>query len=293
MKKIRILLIGIIAVFLLPGCGVEQNSTQIAATTLPVYEFTSYLCQGTNIEVVRLVTEDISCLHDYTVQVRQMRIIEEADLIIISGAGLEDFLDDTLTSANALADASAGIELHCGDHIHTHDSETGHSHDQDPHIWLSPENAKNMAENICNTLVQTYPQRTQTFLENNKRLTEEFDKLSIYAEELLQNISNRDLITFHDGFSYMAEAFDLHIVHAIEEEAGSEASAQELIDLINIVSEHQINAIFTEKNSSSSGASIIAEETGAKVYQLDMALSGDSYFTAMYNNIDTLKEALN
>ena len=100
------------------------------------------------------------------------------------------------------------------------------------------------------------------------------------------------MITFHDGFSYMAEAFDLTILHAIEEESGSEASAAELIELINLVSKHNVNAIFTEKNSSGAGASVIAAETNTKTYALDMALSGDSYFTAMYHNIDTLKEAL-
>ena len=90
----------------------------------------------------------------------------------------------------------------------------------------------------------------------------------------------------------MAEAFDLTILHTIEEESGREASAADLIEMISIVSEHKIPAIFTEKNSSGAAASIIAAETGVRTYALDMAMSGDSYFTAMYHNIDTLKEAL-
>ena len=78
----------------------------------------------------------------------------------------------------------------------------------------------------------------------------------------------------------------------MEEESGAEASASELKHLITLVREHSLPAIFTETNGSDSAAAIIAAETGAKVYTLDMAMSGDRWFDAMYRNIDTLKEAL-
>jgi len=51
-------------------------------------------------------------------------------------------------------------------------------------------------------------------------------------------------------------------------------------------------AVFTESNGSVSAADIIAAETNISVYSLDMAMGGDSYFEAMYHNIDTIKEAL-
>ena len=100
------------------------------------------------------------------------------------------------------------------------------------------------------------------------------------------------MITFHDGFGYFAQAFDLHILEAVEEESGSEASAQELIHLIHIVEEHNLPAIFTEVNGSVSAADVIHRETDAKSFALDMAMGGDSYFDAMYKNIDTIKEAM-
>ena len=59
-----------------------------------------------------------------------------------------------------------------------------------------------------------------------------------------------------------------------------------------MVEEHQIPAVFTERNGSTSAAEIICKETGTEVFMLDMAMSGNSYFEAMYHNIDTLKEAL-
>lgn len=291
MKRIVLLLTAVFIIFVFSSCSPVTNGTTVAATTLPVYEFTSFLCQGTNISVDRLITEEVSCLHDYTLQVQQMRTIEQAELVVISGAGLEDFLDDALHTANNILDASSGITLQCSNSEHEHVHE-GHTHDEDPHIWLSPENAKQMAHNIHDGLSNKYPQYSQIFSENLALLDTKIDTLIQYADTELANISSRELITFHDGFSYMAEAFDLTILHAIEEESGSEASAAELIELINLVSNHDVRAIFTEKNSSGAGASVIAAETNTKIYALDMALSGDSYFTAMYHNIDTLKEAL-
>ena len=99
-----------LSLLLLCGCAGAEEPAQVAATTLPVYEFTAALCEGTGITVTRLVTEEVSCLHDYSLNVRQVRSAEAAQLIVISGAGLESFLDDLLLGADTV-DASAGIEL--------------------------------------------------------------------------------------------------------------------------------------------------------------------------------------
>ena len=106
------LLVFILCALMLCGCAPESEYAQVAATTLPVYEFTAALCQGTPITVTRLVTEEVSCLHDYSLNVRQVRAAEAADLIVLSGAGLEAFLDDLLLDKTSV-DASHGIELLC------------------------------------------------------------------------------------------------------------------------------------------------------------------------------------
>ena len=59
-----------------------------------------------------------------------------------------------------------------------------------------------------------------------------------------------------------------------------------------MVETHSLPAIFIETNGSDACAGIIHNETGADIYALDMAMSGTSYFDAMYHNIDTIKEAL-
>lgn len=294
MKFWKIILTAALAA-LLCGCAPKADYAPIAATTLPVWDFTSRLCQDTPLAVTRLVTEQVSCLHDYSLNVRQVKAAEAAQVVVISGAGLEDFLDDLLLDVPTI-DASQGISLLHSDEAHEeeehHHEEDGHHHEEDPHIWLSPENAQVMAQNICEGLSRQYPDYEDTFRANLEGLLSQLEALQSYGEEQLSGLQCRELIPFHDGFSYFAQAFHLTILESVEEESGSEASAKDLIHLTELVRKHNLPAIFTEVSGSDSAARVIARETGCKVYALDMAMSGDSYFEAMYHNIDTIREAL-
>ena len=293
MKK---LLTVLLVLLLLSGCAPAPQA-QIAATTLPVYQFTLRLTAGTDLQVTRLVTENVSCLHDYTLTVRQMRSIEGAEVVVLSGAGLEEFLGDALSSAETVIDSSAGISLLEVGHHHHHEGgevqeEHHHEHEHDPHIWLSPACAMEQAKNICAGLSARYPEYAPVFEENLSGLLSDLQALEDYGKAQLSGLSSREILTFHDGFSYLAHEFGIEIVEAIEEESGAEASAKELIHLVEEVRHHNIRAIFVEENGSGSAASIIAAETGVSLSTLSMAMSGDDYFEAMYANIDALKEAL-
>ncbi len=269
------------------GCSDAQTPAQIVATTLPVYEFTTRLCQDTGLSVTRLVTESVSCLHDYSLSVRQVKALESAQIVVLSGGGLEDFMTDALSDCEQVIDSSCNISL-----SQCHEDHHDHEHEADPHIWLSPEYAKAMAANICRELAEIYPQHTNIFAKNLESLHAELDALESYGKQQLSQLSCRQLVTFHDGFHYLAEAFDLEILKAVEEESGSEASAMELKELTLLIRNNHLPAIFTERSGSVSAAGILSAETGVSVYSLDMAMSGYSYFEAMRHNIDTLKEAL-
>ena len=293
MKKLLIVLL-----LCLSHCGcTAQAPADIAATTLPMWQFTCHMTEGTDLTVTRLVTENVSCLHDYTLTVRQMQAIEAADVVILSGAGLEEFLSDALGSA-AVIDASEGIELLEGGHHHHHEGaaheEAVHEeeHQHDPHIWLSPAHAMEQARNICDGLSARYPEYAADFEKNLAALLTDLQALEDYGKAQLSDLGSREILTFHDGFAYLADAFGIEIVEAIEEESGAEASAKELIHLIEEVRLHDIPAIFVEENGSGSAASIIAAETGTELGTLSMAMSGDDYFEAMSATIDALKEAL-
>ena len=287
MKKI-IALLGLISI-LLCGCDGQQETADIAATTLPVYQFASILCEGTGLTVTRLVTENVSCLHDYSLSVKQVKAVERADVVVLSGGGLEHFMEDLLSGKQTL-DASKGIDLL--EACHEHDHSDAHHHEADVHIWLSPENAQAMATNICKGLSALYPQHKAAFEANLADLLQRLQDLLDYGRKTLSELSCRKLVTFHDGFSYFAHSFDLHILKAIEEESGSEASAGELKEVIGIVGEHNLPAIFVERSGADAAARIISREIGVPIFALDMAISGEDYFEAMYQNINTIKEAL-
>lgn len=291
--KFRYVMILCLILLMLCGCTVKNKAPDIAASTLPVYEFTSRICQGTDLTVSKLITENVSCLHDYSLQVNQMRMIEGSDVVILSGAGLEEFMEDALQKARFTIDASEGIPLVCGHHaeessIQIHD----HGHESDPHIWLSPANAIEMALNIHAGLLLLYPEHKATFDVNLSQLLTDLTTLQEYGQETLADLDCRNIITFHDGFGYLAKEYALNILEAVEEESGSEASASEIIHLINLVNDYQLPGVFTEINGSTAAASIIAAETDVKCQALDMALSGESYFDAMYYNFDCLREVL-
>ena len=288
MKKTAWILVLALVGAMLGGCVAQGETADIAATTLPVYQFTSMIVEGTGLTVTRLVTESVSCLHDYSLNVSQVKAVEAADLVVISGAGLEDFMADLLSGKDTV-DASEGIALLESCHDHDHE---GHRHENDPHIWLSVPNAKAMAKNIYNGLCAAYPEHSEAFRDNMTGLMQQLSALESYASEQLGDLSCRELVTFHDGFTYFADSLNLTILAAVEEESGSEASSQELIELIELVRQHKLPGIFMEENGSDAAAKTISAETGVNLYILNMAMAGDDYFSAMYHNIDTVREAL-
>lgn len=273
---------------LLCGCR-HETPAEVVATTLPVYQFSSILCEGTGLRVARLITQNVSCLHDYSLNVAQVKAVESAQVVVLSGGGLEAFMADILQTVPCVIDSSVNVPvLEC----HEEHDHGDHHHEQDAHIWLSAANARLMADTIADGLKSAYPDHASIIDRNLADLQNRLAELENYGRQQLSELSCRDLITFHDGFGYFAGEYDLHILKAIEEESGSEASARELKELITMVRAHQLPAIFTETNGSTSAARIIEAETGAVVYTLDMAISGEDYFDAMYHNIDTIKEAM-
>ena len=295
MKQRNLILCAALLLLLLSGCASRTpDGATVAATTYPVAQFTEAICAGTDITVTRVITDAVSCLHDYSISVTQMRAIESADAVILSGVGLEDFMDDALALAPAIIDASEGIALLDCDELEEHDHDDhGHDHgEHDPHIWLNPALAKQMVANIAAGLSARYPDNETIFRQNAAAYCAELDALLQYGSERLSSLSTRELITFHDGFAYFADAFSLTILRAIEEESGSEASAAELREIVSLVQAHALPAIFTERNSASAAAEIISRETGCAVFTLDMGMGGTDYLTAMRQNIDSIAEAL-
>ena len=281
--KRRIIAMIVTALCLLSGCAGKQRADKadILATTAPVAQMVSAIVEGSGLTVATLISEPVSCLHDYSLSVAQMETVEQAKLVVLSGAGLEEFMGDTLAGCETVVDASEGVALLPG--------EEGES---DPHIWLSPENMIAMTQNVEAALAEAYPAQKALFARNAETWIAELRTLQAYGEEQLAALGCRELVTFHDGFAYFARAFDLELAAAMEIEAGSEPSAQELEEIIRLLETRRIPAVFTETNGTADAAELVSKETGCAVYKLDTAIGTADYLAAMYQNIDTIKEAL-
>lgn len=299
MKRILTILLAAVLLLSLVSCGdepaPEDNTLTIAATTYPVYLFTTAITNGVDgVEVKLIINEQVSCLHDYTLTVKDMKIIEQADIIVMNGAGLEDFMADALAASDAeIIDASYG----CIGLMEAHGHE-GHDHDTlyDAHIWLTPTNALTMLSIISSRMCALNADNTKQYETNFNSASAKLSELEARCSEF-STLPTRNLITFHDGFRYFAEACGLTLLKSIEEEEGSEASAAEMKEIIALIEEYDIPAIFTEVNGSDATAQAIARETGVEVYQLNMIMSGEGsgiqpYLDAMNANYDTILRAL-
>ena len=288
--------------FLLPGCGkqsdpAETGKLRITCTTYPVYLLCSKVVEGVdNVDVTLLIDQDLSCIHDYSLSVNDMKKLDSCDIVLLNGAGFEFFLSDVDLSAKAVYDCSEGIELLCSDgHSHDHDHEHDHS-EYDPHIWLDPENAAMMAVNIAEVLSSYLP--GDTLMANAESYGDTLITLKAELNARLVNLTCRELITFHDGFAYFADAFGLNTLKSIEEESGSEASAAEMAEIISLINEHGVPAVFTEVNGSSATAEAIARETGVVVASRNMMISKgdteskDPYSDIITANVESILEAL-
>lgn len=268
---------------MLSGCAArEAERWDVLATTGPVWSMTGALLEGTGLSCGRVITESVSCLHDYTLTVAQMEKIGRADVVVLNGLGLEDFMADALQTAKQTITASTGVETLPG--------EDG----DDPHIWLDPANAIRMCRNIADGLSAVYPDKQAQITQNLQSVTAEYQAAQAYGDETLRALSCRELVTFHDGFSYFARAFGLTIAAAMEIEEGSEPSAREIETIIHLVEDRQIPAVFCEENGETLTAQTVANETGAALYALTMGMGeGEMGCTdAIYKNIDTIREAL-
>jgi len=294
MHKIYIqLIIILIVINVFTACRksstVESSKEIIAASFYPVYIMTLNVAKDIpGIKVIDMTKPQTGCLHDYQLIPDDLKTLESAQIFIINGAGMESFINKVIQQMPDLKIVEAGknIELIKG---------TGNTGDN-PHLWVSITNAILEVKNISSQLSVLDPKNALLYSQNSDVYIKKLEDLKTKMHSVLDNIKNRDIITFHEAFPYFAKEFNLNIAAVIEREPGSEPGAKELSDTINIIRKLKVKALFAEPQYPSKSADTIAKETGIKVYSLDPAVTGeddpDSYIKAMENNLLVLKEAL-
>ena len=281
----------------LSGCateGTDDARLTVVCTTYPIYLFASSVAQGVDgVSVERLDTGSASCLHDYTLSMEDMKKLERADVIALNGAGLEEFLEDALAASDAvIIDCSEGVDL-LESPSHDHDADEDHDHGHwDPHYWMDPGGAVTMVGNIRRALEELDPDYAEAYMGGALTACALLGAWDSLARDLLRESPSGipGLITFHDGFQYFARAYDLPLLASIEEEAGSEASAREIVEITELVRKYNLPVIFSEVNGSDATANAVARETGCAVARLSMVMDGPDgdlgrYEEALLGNI--------
>ena len=312
----KILIVLTLIAFTVTGCSSNKsnntvqnsndNKIKIVTSFYPMYLLTSNIVKDAdNIELINMVSSNTGCLHDYSLTTDNMKLLEDCDIFIVNGAGMESFLDKVIKQKPDLkiVDASEGIELIKSDyeneeHDHNHDHDHDHEHDEEynPHVWLSVKNAIKQVENIESKLIEYNPENKDVYSNNTKKYVSNLNELDTKIHNELDKIQNKNIVTFHEAFPYFAKEYNLNIVAVVEREPGSEPSAKELQETIEKIKKLDVKAICVEPQYSTKSAQTISKETNVDICTLDPIVTEESknssYIEIMNKNLETLKEAL-
>lgn len=337
------------AAVMLTACGSKtannNNTNNNNDNKVAVTESQKPKAEGLNVVtttyILRDLTEEIAgdkatvtCLipkgqgvHGFEPSPKDMNQVNEADLFIYNGAGLESFTDrlkETAEGDATFVEASEGIELLKGGHHHHHDEDADHDHDHDaadhdhdhdaadhdhdhdaaehdhehegmdPHVWMSPENAEEMAENICEALSAKDPDNAAYYKANYEKLSEKFDALDKSFENVLSKAKHKDIVVSHEAYGYLAKEYGLNQIPIEGINSESEPDPKAMKAIVDEMKAKGIKTVFTEPNEDDKIAQTVASEAGAEVKELDpMEYESDkNYFERMESNLKILESAL-
>ena len=297
MKKIICVFL-VLCVLFLNACtgnnaGTEKNKITVAASFYPVFIFTLNLLEGIeDLNVECMAEQNVGCLHDYTLTARDVKLLSDAEVLVINGAGMEGFLEDAFQSVENLKviDSSVDIELIC-DEEHNHEEEHDDSHHHDnSHIWLSVANAKKQAENIKIGLAKEFPEYKNKIEENYSEYIKRLHVLEKERDSVLSFSKELNVISFHGAFEYLAMDSGFNVLATIESDEGYEPSAKELANLSNRIKKECIHGLFVDPQYSGSAAEILGREANTEIYIINPVISGEKKLTAYE---DIMKENYN
>lgn len=272
---------------LLSACtgNVPENSKDkatVAASFYPVYIFTLNILDGIEeINVVCMAEQSLGCLHDYNLTAKDARLLSDARVLVINGAGMEGFLEDAFESVENLKiiDSSENVTLICND-AHQHNESDHNHHHENSHIWLSVDNAKLQVESIKNGLVAEFPEYEEHIEKNYEDYIIRLDALIQKRNEVVFEEAAPSVISFHGAYEYLGEDLGFCVEDTIESDEGAEPSAKELAHLVSEIKEKNIKAILVAPDYSGSAAEILSRETDIKIYTLNPIISGEISRTA-------------
>jgi manganese/iron transport system substrate-binding protein len=249
---------------------------------------------GSHVTVTSLVPAS-GDVHTYEPKPTDVRAVSDAQLIVMNGLGLDDWLDDTITSASTGAPVLKlgvnlpGVELLPGEEPDT----------QNPHLWMDVKYAELYVDRIDQSLESVDPDHAADYQASAAAYSAQLAGLDTWVRQQIATIpeANRKLVSFHDAFPYFAREYGITIVGVAVEAPGQDPSAAYTAQLIQAIKAAGVKAIFSEDQFPTKLVDQLAEETGAKVVAdlYDDAL-GDppvtSYIALITWDVNQLVDAL-
>lgn len=290
-KKLVIILIIIICIIGIVGLIVwknlnktenqNDNTTKIVTSFYPMYIIAENITDGAeNVELENMADVNVGCLHDYTLTTEDMKKLENADIFITNGLGMESFMDKAISSNQEMKiiDSSTNIQNLISDEDETN-----------AHLWTSIEKYIIQVENVAEGLKANNPENAEIYDKNANQYIEELKQLRERYLSELEELKGKKAICLNEAFEYMGQELGLEMTTVETDHEESTMSAEMLRSIIDEAKAENIDMIIIDKNDNKANAETIANETGATIYELNSGLSGsmdkDSYVEAMEENL--------
>jgi len=271
-----------------------ESKIKVIASFYPLYEFSKNV--GGDRAQVSVFTPIGVEPHDWEPSTGDLIALQDADVFVYNGGGMEPFLGKLLDSGEysdvLFVDSTQNLGLI------TH--EDGHDHPSDPHVWLDPISAKNQVMMIKDALIKVDAQNAQYYEDNANAYSAKLDGLDSKIKSELASCAKDIIVPFHNAFSYFGARYGIH-VHALSGIAPeSEVTASDLKETIDFIRENQIKIVFAEELVDPKLAQILADEAGAQILLLsplegitpEEQENGISYLDKMEENLKNIKTAL-
>lgn len=277
----------------------KDDKLNIVTTFYPVYEFTKQVAgDDANVELlVKAGTEP----HDFEPSAKDIAKIQDADAFVYENENMETWVPEVDTKKAKVIKATEGMVLLPGgeeEHEHEHEGHEGHHHDFDPHVWLSPERAVKLVENIRDGLSKQYPDKKKAFEKNATAYLEKLSALDKEYKDALSTAKQKNFVTQHTAFAYLALDYGLKQIGITGVSADEDITPARLASLTEYVKKYGIKYIYFEENASKKLAETLAKETGVSLDVLNPLESltdedvkaGKDYISVMQDNLKALKQ---
>ena len=293
----QLTLISLLFLLIAFGCTKTENKNEIVAT---IYPFKTILQEivGNRFEVKSILPAGADP-HTYEMIPSDFQSIQNSKAFFFGAMKLDGWASklDVKNKIEliTLVPKDFLIELKVRHHHHGSDIEEDENFGIDPHFWTDPNTVKAMLPNIISELIRIDPQGEATFKSNAEAFSKKLTDLDLQIKKETENIKYKNVFTAHPFYSYFFKRYGFNVAGSLEIAPGSQPTAKDIKNLIELVKKENVKAIFTHKQHSDKPAKVLAESSGINEFELDpigWVKGRMTYQEIISHNLSNIKDAL-